>query len=355
MMPPNPAARTAHLPHTTGPHAADLPSSAGTRSTALPHLAARLLHRLLPAIPRASAHRLGHRNVYILPTISGMVFAALLVVLLLASINYRLGLGYGLTFLLAGVGLASVGMTHANLRGLTLTLRSPGPAFAGTPADVELRLENPGRTRHGVALRWRGNPAPPAWADLSAASVVTVGMRFVPAARGWQDLPPLVVETRFPFGFMRAWTVWQPAAQVLVWPRPEPAPPAVPLQHRRGVEAGTPALRGEPDPGFNGLRPWRSGDPARDVAWRHWARSGGAELLSRDAAATAGSALWLAWHDAGPASADAESRLSRLTAWVELAHAQGRAVGLRLPGRQIAPAAGDAHRLQLLETLALWP
>jgi uncharacterized protein (DUF58 family) len=65
--------------------------------------------------------------------------------------------------------------------------------------------------------------------------------------------------------------------------------------------------------------------------------------------------LWLDWHDAGPASADAQARLSRLAAWVELAHAQGHAFGLRLPGRQIAPAAGDVQRRQLLEALALWP
>ena len=329
--------------------------SAGVRSPALPRLAERLRRRLLPGIPRGSTHRLGHRNVYILPTISGLVFAALLLVLLLASINYRLGLGYALTFLLAGAGLASVGMTHANLRGLTLTLRSPDPVFAGTPATLELRLENPGRTRHGVALRWRGDAAPPVWTELPSASTGTVGLRFVPAARGWQDVPPLVVETRFPFGFMRAWTVWQPATQLLVWPRPEPSPPALPLLLGRDVPASTPAHRLDTDPGFNGLRPWRSGDSMRDVAWRHWARSGGTELLSREAAGAAGQTLWLDWHDAGPASADAQARLSRLAAWVELAHAQGHAFGLRLPGRQIAPAAGDAQRRQLLEALALWP
>jgi uncharacterized protein (DUF58 family) len=316
--------------------------------------AARRLRRLLPAIPRTPTHRLGHRNVYILPTASGAVFAALLLVLLVASINYRLGLGYALTFLLAGAGLASVGMTHANLRGLTLALRPPGAGFAGAPLDVELRVENPGRARHGVALRWRGDTAPPVWTDLPAGDTTLVGLRFAPPARGWQDLPPLVVETRFPFGFLRAWTVWQPAAQVLAWPRPEPAPPPLPHQPGDGGEPGRTAPRGEPDPGFTGLRPWRAGDAPRAVAWRHWARHGGAGLLSRDTASAAGPALWLDGQDAGPASMGVELRLSRLAAWVEQAHAQALACGLRLPGCRVEPAAGEAQRRRLLEALALW-
>ena len=335
-----------------GEEAVDRRSEAGSRGFAQSVGAA--LRRLAPATPRTPEHHLGHRNVYILPTASGMVFAALLLVLLAASINYRLGLGYALTFLLGGAGLASVGMTHANLRGLTLALRSPSPGYAGRPADVALRVENPGPVRHGVALRWRGDAATAVWADLPARSTVAVGLRFAPPTRGWQDLPPLVVETRFPFGFLRAWTVWQPAAQVLAWPRPEPAPPPLPHGDRAGHEPDPAALRGDPDPGFHGLRPWRSSDPPRAVAWRHWARHPGTDLLSRDTAPAADAGLWVDWHEAGPPSMEPESRLSRLAAWIERSHAQGRACGLRLPGLTVPPAAGDAHRRRLLEVLALW-
>jgi hypothetical protein len=134
-----------------------------------------------------------------------------------------------------------------------------------------------------VALRWRGDAAPPVWAELPSASAGTVGLRFVPAARGWQDVPPLVVETRFPFGFMRAWTVWQPATQLLVWPRPEPSPPALPLLLGRDVPASTPARRLDTDPGFNGLRPWRSGDSMRDVAWRFIDAADATQALRVDA------------------------------------------------------------------------
>ena len=54
------------------------------------------------------------------------MFALTLVVLLLASINYQLNLGYVLTFLLAGSGVVSMHVTHGTLRGLTLHLRPVG-------------------------------------------------------------------------------------------------------------------------------------------------------------------------------------------------------------------------------------
>ena len=49
---------------------------------------------------------LGHRRVYIMPTRTGMMFAATLAIMLVGSINYVLSLGFMLTFLLSGLALA---------------------------------------------------------------------------------------------------------------------------------------------------------------------------------------------------------------------------------------------------------
>ncbi len=45
--------------------------------------------------------------------------------------------------------------------------------------------------------------------------------------------------------------------------------------------------------------------------------------------------------------------LSRLTAWVLMAERLGLDYGLRLPGREIAPDQGAAHKARCLEALAL--
>ena len=110
--------------------------------------------------PRTDRWTLTQSNIYILPTRAGWLYALTLFVMLLASINYQLNLGYVLTFLLAGVGLAAMHLTHATLRGLTLHLRTPAPAFAGDAATVEVVLDSPARLRHRLA-RGRSSRSPP--------------------------------------------------------------------------------------------------------------------------------------------------------------------------------------------------
>ena len=77
--------------------------------------------------------------------------AGTLLLLLIASINYQLNLGYLLTFLLAGSALVSMHVTHATLRGLTLRVKAPQPVFLGDSTEVEIVLTNPGAARHGHA------------------------------------------------------------------------------------------------------------------------------------------------------------------------------------------------------------
>jgi len=68
-------------------------------------------------LPRTDTLLLTQRNVYILPTRAGFMFALTLMTLLVASINYQLNLGYVLTFLLASSGVVSMHLTHNTLRG----------------------------------------------------------------------------------------------------------------------------------------------------------------------------------------------------------------------------------------------
>ncbi len=302
---------------------------------------------------------LTQRNVYILPTRAGLAFALTLVLMLVASINYQLNLGYALTFLLAGAGLVSMHLTHNNLRGLTLHLRPAAPVFAGDTALMEVVFSNPGRVRHALALR-HFQPSPAgygpaaagsslAWCDVPTQGQASSHVGLVPAWRGWHAVPPLVVETVFPFGLFRAWTIWRPAASVLAWPQPEHPAPALPLSGQQaGDEAHARAGRGSE---MDGVRPWKRGDTMRQVVWKKVARSG--EMVSRETAGSASRELWLDWHDSG-AVADAEQRLSRLTAWALAAEREGLDYGLRLPGREVPPGQGEAHQRQVLEALATW-
>ncbi|MGL6109558.1 MAG: DUF58 domain-containing protein, partial [Rubrivivax sp.] len=181
--------------------------------------------------PATDTWTLNQHNIYILPTKGGLAFGLTLLVMLASSINYQLNLGYMLTFLLTGAGLVSIHMTHGTLRGLTLRLRPAAPVFAGEPALLEVVISNPGAARHGVGVRVHGRSfgARDAWCDVPALGQASAKVSIVPPTRGLHAVPPLVVETRFPFGLFRAWTHWRVASPVLAYPRPEQPPPPLPL------------------------------------------------------------------------------------------------------------------------------
>ena len=121
---------------------------------------------------------LGHRNIYVLPSAAGCMLAATLLVLLVASINFQLNLGYLLTFLIAGSALASVWVGHRNLQGLQLHLGPLQPVFQGERATVPLHLQAPvaGPHRHGLSVALNRSQGPLAWvhADVAAGHTQVV-------------------------------------------------------------------------------------------------------------------------------------------------------------------------------------
>lgn len=302
----------------------------------------------------ADAVELTQRNVYILPTRAGWMLFVTLGVLLIASINYQLNLGYLLTFLLAGSVTVGMHVGHATLRGLALHLMPPEAQYAGTAAVFRIVLHNTRRrVRYGIGLSVRGS-GQWAWGDVPAQGSETVDIAFRPARRGLHAVPPLTAETRFPLGTFRVWTVWRPASKLLVYPAPEAHPPPLPagqppdgpLSSKRVY---SPLLAGDHD----GVRAYRRGDPRKLIDWKKAARAqaaGSGELVSRDTQQAQQHELWLdAQYAALP---DGEARLSRLCAWVLMADRMGIAYGLRVGAATVRPSSGEAHRRRCLEILA---
>lgn len=316
-------------------------------------------------LPLTDSVLLTQRTVYILPTRPGLMLAVTLLVLLVASINYQLSLGYLLTFLLAGCALAGMHVCHGSLRGLAMHLSPPSATFAGSAARVEISLDNNRSTpRHGIGVRLLGgqrDPAPSdstaqwAWTDVPALGSSTVQVTFTPRERGLHRLPALTAETRYPLGTFRVWTVWRPAAQLLVYPAPEPHPPPLPPGEPRSGGAAAIA-RTQSSGEFDGVRGYRRGDPIKLVVWKKAAQSDSqgagqsAGLVVRDTQQAQRHELWLDFMQAG--GADTEHRLSRLCAWVLQADRLGLDYGLRLPAQALQPGGGEAHKRQCLEALA---
>jgi uncharacterized protein (DUF58 family) len=190
---------------------------------------------------------------------------------------------------------------------------------------------------------------PLSYGEIGPAGQSVVRLAWIAPARGRHALPVVRAETRYPFGLFRAWTLWRPAGALWVYPRPEsPMPPWPTSSTSRADQRPRPLAGGGME--FDGVRAYRRGDTMRQVVWKKAARTG--ELVSRENAGAAQRELWLHWSQAP--LADPEARLSRLAAWVLGADAAGQAYGLKLPGIEITPDTGAAHRHEALQALAAW-
>lgn len=304
--------------------------------------------------PQADTHITTQRNVYIVPTLAGLAFCGTLAVLLLASINEQLSLGYALTFALTGAGLASMHTTHANLRGLQMDLRAPDGVHAGDEYALELRLHNPAKARFGIAVSAQLDTGltEPAWVDVPARGHAVLKLRLPAPQRGLRALPRLVIATRFPLGFFRAWSYWRPASQVWVYPRAEAVLAPFPTQAEAGAGEAASTHQSASGTDFSGVRSYRRGDSMKQILWRKSALAldQGLPLWVRETEAPLARDLWLDWRDT--AGRDIEARLSRLAAWVLAAERLGQPYGLRIAGRELAPSLGATHRVACLQLLA---
>jgi uncharacterized protein (DUF58 family) len=327
-------------------------------------LRARLQSWFESRLPLSDSVTLTQRTVYILPTRPGLMLFLTLVVLLVASINYQLNLGYLLTFLLAGTTLVGMHVCHGTLRGLAMNLIAPHAHYAGASTAFDIKLTNARRSvRHGIGLSLlnpqdmgaqKGAARHWAWTDVPAQGSSLVQVAFTPARRGLHRLPTLTAETRFPLGTFRVWTVWRPAAQVMVYPAPELNPPPLPPGEPRAQGAGS-AARAQSSGEFDGVRAYRRGDPMKNVLWKKAAKTGeqsgeSGGLVVRDTQQAQRHELWLDIRQAGPLVL--EHQLSRLCAWVLQADRIGLDYGLRLSTLEIKPASGEAHKRRCLEALA---
>jgi len=298
------------------------------------------------AAPQAGPVVLSQRRVYVLPTRHGYVFGVTLVLMLVGSINYSLSLGFMLTFLLGGMGLVAILHTYRNLAHLAISAGRAEPAFAGEPVRFHLHLDNPSPFDRAAIEARCGAAA--AMADVPARGTANLALALPTERRGWYRLPRVTIETRYPLGLLRAWSYVQPDARVLVYPRPADTdlpPPAAAPERSGSAAAGV----GTED--YSGLRPYQPGDSPRHIAWKAVARED--LLLTKVFVGRGASELWLDWESFGP-QMEVEARLSCLARQVLLAEQANVVYGLRLPGRELGPALGEAHRDACLKALALF-
>jgi uncharacterized protein (DUF58 family) len=276
------------------------------------------------------------------------VFAAVLLLMLVGSINYGLTLGLLLTFLLASFGITAMLHTFRNLAGLRAAPVRAGAVFAGETAHFGVGLRNPSRAaRYAVCVTRAKREAD--IVDIAGESSAVLTVPVAAPSRGVLRAGRLTLHTRFPAGLYHAWSYLDLDTQCIVYPKP--APPGLPLPL-----AATQPAAGRRAPvaadDFAGLRTYRPGDSLRHVAWKAAARGQG--LHTKQFQGAQGGEAWLSL-DLLPERLDVEAKISQLTRWVLDARTAGVRFGLRLPHGSVELGSGDRHCDRCLEALARYP
>lgn len=162
---------------------------------------------------------LNPRQIYILPTRWGLLYATMLIGLLIGSINYSLSLGYYVTFLLASLGNIAMLHTWRNLLHLQISVSNASPVFAGDTATIVLKIsETKNRPRYVVAAYF--NRQAEIINDIKANDVQLFDIPLTTIKRGLHSLPRLSIYTEFPLSLLHAWAVVDNPFQLLVYPNP---------------------------------------------------------------------------------------------------------------------------------------
>lgn len=290
--------------------------------------------------------RIAGRAIYVLPTKYGVLFLVLVLALLVGAINYANNPAFLLTFVLTGVGLATLVQTWRTLQGLTVTPAGHTSDFAGGQVQFRYRLSGDrAGDRPALQLQWADRDGEPVVLDLPAHQAPVTSLVRSAGERGRCQAGRMLVSTRYPLGFVKAWCYLDTPTWSPVYPRP--AEVAAPRPDDGGQQDAAGIAVGAED--FVGVRNYRPGDSPRRIDWKALAAERG--LHTKQFGSGGGEPLWLDW--AQWSHLGVEARLSRLCRDVLDAHHAGRPYGLRLPDAQIDPALGEAHRRACLTALAL--
>lgn len=288
---------------------------------------------------------LKHERIYILPTGRGIAFVVVAMVMILASMNYGLNLGYALSFILVGLFASCLLSTYLNLAGLKIQSIKSEDTFAGSTLEYTIALADTKRkSRYSITLK-AGDAVDTV--DVSATRGNTAMLRLKPLKRGEHQLGRITLSSDFPMGLWRGWGYLHTPASSFIYPAPESPVAPFPASHLENQKAQSQSP-GERE--FQQLKRYQQTDPLSSVAWKTVARGGGWYSKEFSSSQMADD-LHLSW--AATASLpDKEQRLSRLCAWIVRADASATPYSVDLSANESAVALGPDHKQRCLRMLA---
>jgi uncharacterized protein (DUF58 family) len=270
----------------------------------------------------------------------------MVLMMLIAGINYGNSTALFLTFLLAGFALVTMHQCHRNLVRTSLISAAALPTFAGTRGTLRTTLQNEATVlRYGIEVEPTNHDL--GHGDIRPRDQAQIDVPIDAAVRGVLRIDRLRISTTFPFGLFRAWGWIHMGIEMIVYPR---AHGSLPMPLDSGCKSGARSQGHTGSDEWLGLRPFRDGDSPRQVAWKAYAR--GAPLLVKEYSAMGAELRLFDFEKVDHPGV--EARLEQLARWVVDAETRGERYGLNAPPHRIEPDTGPEHRHRCLTALALY-
>ena len=297
-------------------------------------------------IPPARNIELNINNIFIIPNKQGLGFCFVLVLMFIGAINYETSLAFALVFLLVGMFILTIFYTYRNLAGLHLSAVTDKSVFVGENAEITVILNRHGkRIYEAIELSFENSRK--VVANLIDQKEYRAQLFITTHKRVYFNPGRLRVETFFPFGICRSWSLIDLDLQCLVYPQPIECD--LDMLNLSDQDTGKiNVTRGNDD--FYNLREYQVGDPLKHVAWKHFARGRG--MYTKQYSSNVDDKIWLRW-SLFPEFSE-EDRLSKLCYCVLELDAAGVDYGLDIPGCLIEPNKGSLHYHKVLRALALY-
>ncbi len=296
---------------------------------------------------RLKSITLNHRRIFILPTMRGLGFVCLIILVLLIAFVYNNNLAYLLGFLLASVFFITILHSFKALSGLVIKQSHSPSVFAGEAVGYEIIVENPNNIERfnltatlEVATKFPLKPQEKKRIVLYSAT----------ERRGWHTMNTVTLSTSYPLGLFRAWSPLKLQEKALVYPKPSTI--EMPFPENDGIQSQTlenqQSKKGNED--FYGIKEYQQGDSIRHIHWKAFAK--GLGLFSKEYSSDISAELWLNYEQTP--GYDVEEKLSQLTRWIIDAEKAGLKYGVSIASIKLQPSHGLVHYKHCLEILALF-
>ena len=290
-------------------------------------------------IPPARQMTLGPRSLFILPTRMGLLYLLVMIAIYLLGTNYQNNLVLLVSYCLGSLFMAAMWLTHRNLLGLELLGGSNVLGEAGSQVTIQVTVRS---VRPCQALHFALNEGS-LWLAQANSTPRSLTLPVRGMQRGRLPLGRLRVESRYPLGLFRCWSLLD--LQLEAWLSPKPLhgllrSEALSAQHGAQGQPGQAPL-GD----FDMLRAYQSGEPFGRIAWKQLAQGRGLLVKQFHEPRQDDTHLSLA----RVTGTDLEQRLAVLAWWCGDYGRRGIPFTLTLAGQTLGPDCGPAflQRCQL--------